>query len=106
MQKRIFFAVILLLFVSTAIFAGTTGKLAGKVKDEKGDPVPYANVVIMKGETIITGTQTKENGQYMIINIPPGVYDVKCSMMSNVRKLVSKEKKSPEFILISMKQPF
>ncbi|RLC52044.1 MAG: hypothetical protein DRZ79_01805 [Candidatus Cloacimonadota bacterium] len=81
MQKRIFFAVILLLFVSTAIFAGTTGKLAGKVKDEKGDPVPYANVVIMKGETIITGTQTKENGQYMIINIPPGVYDVKCSQV-------------------------
>ena len=45
--STLFFAVILLLVVCTTIFAGTTGKLAGKVKDEKGAPVPYANIAVM-----------------------------------------------------------
>ena len=74
MQRKILFLLILLL-LTASVFAATTGKLAGKVTDDKGNPVPFANVVL-EGTQI--GDQTKENGTYMIINIPPGEYDVVC----------------------------
>jgi len=71
--------VILLVLValSLSLFAGTTGKLMGQVKDDKGKPVPYASVII-KGEEYQSGIQTDKNGNYFIINIPPGTYTVSC----------------------------
>jgi Ca-activated chloride channel homolog len=66
----------ILLIISGLIYAGTTGKLAGKVTDAKtGEPIPFANVII-KPETSGLGAQTKANGTFIIINIPPGIYDV------------------------------
>ncbi|HPR17045.1 MAG TPA: carboxypeptidase regulatory-like domain-containing protein [Candidatus Cloacimonadota bacterium] len=76
MLKRILFLLFVTLFISTSfLFAGTTGKLAGKVTDESGNPVPFANVVL-EGKEI--GAQTDAKGTYIIINIPPGTYDVVC----------------------------
>lgn len=75
MLKRILFLLFAALFVSTSLFAATTGKLAGKVTDDKGEPVPFANV-ILEGKEI--GTQTDAKGTYVIINIPPGSYDIVC----------------------------
>lgn len=74
----------LLLFTvaSVTLFAGTTGKLAGRVVNEDGEPIAYVNIAIMEGATVVTGGQTKENGTYVIINIPPGVYDVNFSNIS------------------------
>ncbi|MBT3168818.1 MAG: TonB-dependent receptor [Candidatus Cloacimonetes bacterium] len=73
--KKIFTFTLLFFLVQTALFGGTTGKIAGKVTDENGEPVPYANV-ILEGTEI--GAQTKENGTYIIINIDPGTYNVVC----------------------------
>ncbi len=73
--KKIFTFTLLFFLVQTALFGGTTGKLAGKVTDENGEPVPYANVMLEGTEV---GTQTKENGTYIIINIDPGTYNVIC----------------------------
>jgi len=75
MQRRILFLLFVAMLISTSLFAGTTGKLAGKVTDEDGDAVPFANIVL-EGTQI--GDQTKANGTFMIINIPPGVYNVVC----------------------------
>ncbi|MCF7792637.1 MAG: carboxypeptidase-like regulatory domain-containing protein [Candidatus Cloacimonetes bacterium] len=75
MLKRILFLLLVTLFVSTSLFAGTTGKLAGKVTDESGNAVPFANVVL-EGKEI--GAQTDDKGTYIIINIPPGEYDIVC----------------------------
>ncbi len=75
MLKRILLLLLITLFISTTLFAATTGKLAGKVTDDKGDPVPFANIVL-QGEEI--GAQTDAKGTYIIINIPPGKYDVAC----------------------------
>ena len=39
MLKRILFLLVVTLFISTSLFAGTTGKLAGRVTDEDGKPI-------------------------------------------------------------------
>ncbi len=78
MQKKIIALLVLALLANVALFAGTTGKIAGKVKDQNGDPVPFANVLI---EGLQQGAQTKENGTYIIINVQPGTYNLICSQM-------------------------
>jgi hypothetical protein len=69
----------------TYTFAGTTGKLAGFIKDKKtGEPLPGVNVMI-KGTTM--GAATDADGQYYIVNIPVGTYTVEVSMIG-YQKLV------------------
>lgn len=63
--------------ISTNSLAGTTGKIAGKVIDAvSGEPLIGANVIIM-GTTL--GAATDFDGNFFIINIPPGKYEVKAS---------------------------
>ncbi len=58
-------------------FAGSTGKLSGKITDKStGESLPFVNVVIM-GTT--TGAATDVDGNYNILNIQPGTYTVKAS---------------------------
>lgn len=58
-------------------YAGTTGRLAGRVTDAAtGEPLPFVNVVIV--ETTL-GAATDIDGYYSIINVPPGNYVVKAS---------------------------
>lgn len=78
MLRKIIISLMLAFLFTTILFAGTTGKLAGKVTDDKGNPIPYANITIMDGETLVAGMMTKENGSYFIINITPGIYEVTC----------------------------
>jgi outer membrane receptor protein involved in Fe transport len=54
-----------------------TGKLAGKVTDElAGEPLIGANVVIVNTNL---GSATDINGDYFILNITPGTYEVRIS---------------------------
>jgi len=78
MLKKITISLILTFLFISILSAGETGKLAGKVTDDKGNPIPFANITIMDGETLVVGMMTKENGSYFIINVTPGVYDVFC----------------------------
>lgn len=68
-----------LAFGLNAVFAATVGKIVGQVVDaETGEPLPGVNVVIV-GSTM--GAATDANGYYVIINVPPGSYSVKASMI-------------------------
>jgi len=59
--------------------AGTTGKLAGEVRDkETKEPLPGVNVVL-EGTKI--GGVTDANGRYYILLIAPGTYSVSASMI-------------------------
>lgn len=54
----------------SAVFAGTTGKIAGRITDaENGDPVIGAAVMI-EGTTL--GAAADVNGEYYILNVSPG----------------------------------
>jgi outer membrane receptor protein involved in Fe transport len=73
-MKKIFLIVSL---ISTFIFGGTTGKLSGVIKDaDTGEPLVGANIII---EGTSFGAATNINGEYVILNIPPGRYNVKIS---------------------------
>lgn len=75
-MKKAFTVLLLLATFSPAhLYAGTTGKLTGKVTDKKtGEPLPFVNVVL-EGTSI--GAQTDLDGKYIILNISPGTYRVK-----------------------------
>ncbi len=85
--------VIILLLLPVLLFAGTTGKLTGKVTDAStGEPLIGVNI-LLEGTTL--GAATDVNGNYTILNIPPGLYSVRISFIgyttitvNNVRILV------------------
>ncbi len=74
----------LLLFVTFfvmrgALLAGTTGKIAGRVIDKEArEGLTGANVVIA-GTTM--GAATDANGYFFILQVPPGTYSVKATML-------------------------
>ncbi|MEJ5352562.1 MAG: TonB-dependent receptor [Melioribacteraceae bacterium] len=71
--------VFLLIIFSIEINAGTTGKIAGKVVDaNSGEALIGVNVVIV-GTSM--GAATDVDGNYFIINIPPGIYEIKASLV-------------------------
>lgn len=83
-----------LLFI-VALHAGTTGKIVGRVIDKSsGEPLPGANISIV-GSTY--GAASDINGDYVILHIPPGLYELKASVIgfatlsySNVRIQIDK----------------
>lgn len=78
-----------LLFASVwrmSLWSGTTGKIAGTVVDKTTNaPLPGANVVIMGTEL---GAVTDVNGQFTILYVPPGVYDVQISFLGYAKTTI------------------
>ncbi len=72
-----FFALIAVIPPRTA-YGATTGKLSGRIVDEKKEPLPGAAVVIL-GTTL--GAVTDLDGYYAVLNIPPGTYTVQVRMV-------------------------
>ena len=71
--------IVLISITGTFLYAGTTGKIAGKITDKNtGEALLGANIIIM-GTTL--GASADVDGNYYIINIPPGEYQVKASMI-------------------------
>ena len=59
--------------------AAVTGKISGVVKDaDTGEALFPANVVVLDTNL---GAATRRDGDYFIINVPPGNYTVKAMMM-------------------------
>lgn len=55
-----------------------SGKIAGRVLDADGAPIPGANVVIVDD---IRGAATDADGYYVILNVSPGVYALRSSFI-------------------------
>ena len=76
MSPRPLLIFLLIAFVSTTAFA-QYGKISGYVRDrETKEPLVGANVVIL-GTTF--GAASDFEGRYVILNLPPGVYDVRAT---------------------------
>lgn len=66
-----------LLLHSSLLYPGTTGKITGKITEATtGEPLIGINVLI-EGSTL--GAASDVDGTYFILNIPPGVYQLKIS---------------------------
>ena len=89
-MKRKITVLFFLLFLPMLVFAGTTGKIKGKITDlQTGEPLVGANVVV-SGTSL--GAATDVKGEYTISNLDAGVYELKSSYLgyktvtiSNVR---------------------
>jgi outer membrane receptor protein involved in Fe transport len=74
-----FFVGLLILLWQNTLSAQTVGKIAGTVKEVKsGEPLPGTNVVLV-GTNM--GAATDVNGEYYILNVPPGKYDLRASLI-------------------------
>ncbi len=59
------------------LFNGITGKIQGVVKDEQtNEPIQFADVVILNTGM---GSATDDNGNFVILNVPPGKYILEVS---------------------------
>jgi len=71
--------VVFIFFIASNMVAQTTGKIAGKVTDkETGNPLPAANIIV---EGTDMGAAADEDGEFYIINVRPGTYDVTASVV-------------------------
>ncbi|GBD92507.1 TonB dependent receptor [bacterium BMS3Abin05] len=72
-------AISTLFILEGVLFAQTTGKIIGKVRDKQtGQPLPGANVLV---EGTTRGAATDTGGNFFIINLPPGVYTLRVQML-------------------------
>lgn len=75
-EKAVF--IVCLFLVASLLVAGSTGKIRGRVVDERGNPVPYAQVMVLNTSF---GGLTNAQGEFDIIGIPPGTYTVQAAMI-------------------------
>lgn len=69
----------LLMTITAPVYSGTTGKIFGVITDaESNEPLPGCNVII---EGTDLGAASNSKGEFFIINIPPGIYNVRASML-------------------------
>src|SRR5437867_1487333 len=74
---------VLLVFVVSALWAQTVGKISGVVKDQQtGEPLVGVNVLVVGTKS---GATTDVDGAFFILNIPAGKYDVQASMVGYAR---------------------
>lgn len=98
MKKTKFLLIILLLIgtftlVNLPAWGGVTGKIKGVVSDaDTGEPLPGVNILIHKiwlnnTETdflSMLGAATNNQGEFIILKVPPGIYSVSASMMGYI----------------------
>ncbi len=78
-MKRKITALFFLLFLPALVYAGTVGKIKGKVTDlQTGEPLIGANVIVV-GTSF--GAATDINGEYVISNLDAGTYSLKASYL-------------------------
>jgi hypothetical protein len=77
--KRIATLALLLFITINTMFAGTTGKISGIVKDARsGDPLVGVNIAI-EGSRL--GASSAVDGSFAIVNVPSGEYRLRASML-------------------------
>ena len=104
MLNKLKISVLILLFLTLGVIAGTTGKIVGTVKDKNtGEPLIGANIVV---EGTNLGAATDVDGYFVIINVPPGTYSLRVfyvgyaeTTIENVR--VNVDRTTTQEILVS-----
>lgn len=80
------FGISLILVGLTPAVHAQTGKITGQVTDAStGEALPGVNIVI-QGEQM--GATTNANGQYTILNVPPGTYTMRASFIGYAAQVV------------------
>ena len=69
--------------VHKSVSLNATGKIKGRIVDQDGNPLPYANVLLYKGgeENVFAKESPDSTGNYLIVGLDPGTYDMKVSFI-------------------------
>jgi len=70
--------IICLTLIESAMYGQSSGTIKGTVFDEKGEPLPFANIYMERGAFKMGGTSDLD-GNFTIKPIPTGKYDVNIS---------------------------
>ena len=100
MRKTFHFVLLIVLFTLQYdfVFAGETGKIAGRVTSKgNGESLIGANVVIIsrwesgveKKISELRGASTDKEGDYFILNIPPGIYSARASYIGFKQEVIT-----------------
>ena len=87
-------AVLLLTLAAAPAWGGTTGKLAGRVTDEKKQPLAGVNIRL-EGQRL--GAISDENGNYFIIGIPSAPYVAHANLMGYAPFTAENVQITPDF---------
>jgi len=72
--------------INLSLFAGTTGKITGTVTDANtGEPLIGATVIVVGTKL---GAKTDFDGNYVILNVPPGTYEVRATYVGYQPKVL------------------
>jgi outer membrane receptor protein involved in Fe transport len=99
MRRRATWAVAAALFMAVVLLtpaaqSGTTGKLTGTVKNEKGQPVVGANIRITG---LRIGALSDDEGRFLMIGIPAGEYPVRANLLGYSGFLAEHVSIAPDF---------
>ena len=90
MRKLRILALISLLCSSLPLFAGTYGKISGRVTDaETNQPLPGVGVTVTG---TLLGASTSADGFYTILNVSPGTHTVRFSLVGYAKTIVENER--------------
>ena len=67
-----------MLFLSAPLQGGSDGKIAGRITDFDGAPLPGADVYL---QALETGAISDATGHYAILGLPPGRYSLRTSLI-------------------------
>ena len=96
MNKKLLLTIICsVILFSGSVYAGNTGKISGKVTDEKTGELLIGINVVIEGTTL--GAATDVNGNYIISNVEPGIYRVVASGIGYSKKIIAGVKVSSDF---------
>ncbi len=94
-KTRFFIFFSLIAFHLSIVVAGTTGKIVGRILDEKsGEPVIGATVLIVGTST---GAASDVEGNFVITNLTPGSYSIAISAIGYRKKIVQKVQVNVDF---------
>jgi hypothetical protein len=86
LKRLIVLILMFTIMLSFPILGGTTGKIAGIITDKStGEPLLGANIIVL-GTSL--GAATNLDGEYTILEVPPGKYDLQITSVGYKKVIV------------------
>ena len=79
--------IFLLFFAISGSLLAQTGTLQGTIIDQEGEPLPYATVLVFKGDYFVNGARTYEGGTYKVFSLEAGLYEVKVKFLNSEQQV-------------------
>ena len=77
---------IILIILLNIVFSQTTGKISGTIKDQSSSlPIIGANIIIINQGI---GAATDLDGNFFILNVDPGLYDLRVDYIGYESKII------------------